>query len=199
MFTYPQYFIGLNGPPGAGKDMLAGGIYHDPEFKKNFLIHSIKYAAPLKAAVHTLFGGEYSEEAKDRPSPYGPTWRGLYIGMSEIYAKQVTGNPEIFGEILVQRMKVGKVSEKRPTLWVCSDCGFEAEQNPVIRYLGADNCLYISVQREGHDFANDSRSYIQPVGVSTLRYSNKWPSVPGARADFNYLLSAILLDKGWIS
>lgn len=182
--TQPIYFIGLNGPPGAGKDTLAQALMDSTELNNLVLTHHVKFAAPLKDAVHALFGGVYNEERKNQPSPYGPTWRQLYIGMSEDYAKKITENESIFGVLMVERIEAAIKSSNRPTMFICSDCGFEPEQWPVIEHLGADNCLYWNIHRDGHSFASDSRGYIRPVGVPTLDFWNWHESVEDVKASF---------------
>ena len=194
--TQPQYFVGFNGPPGAGKDTLVDGLAIHPWMNDNFLIQRVKYAYPLKAATHALFGGEYTEAAKDKPSGYGPTWRELYIGMSEFYAKVLCGD-QVFGRILVNRMKDGIVSSRKPTIWLCSDCGFEPEQAPVIEYLGTNNVKYIQVHRTGHTFAGDSRGYINPPGVQTIEYWNSAQSPGMAQDEFVFYFMQLINEWGW--
>jgi hypothetical protein len=196
MNEQPQYFIGFNGPPGAGKDTLANGLANNPWIAQHFLVHQVKFAATLKAAVHTLFGVEATEAEKDQPSPYGPTWRQLYIGMSEAYAKKVTDNESIFGHILVERMKLGLASSQKPTLWLASDCGFEPEQYPVITHLGSDQVKYIQVHRDGCSFSGDSRGWINP-GPQMLEYWNIMGSALDAQTDFNFHVLQLINDWGW--
>lgn len=194
--TQPQYFLGLNGPPGSGKDTLADGLAVHPWVQEHFLVQQVKYSAPLKHAAHALFGGEYTEAGKAEKSPYGPTWRELYISLSENYAKPYLGD-QIFGQILVERMKAGMTSSRKPTIWLCSDCGFLEEQAPVINHLGPQNCKYINLVRDGYSFAGDSRSYIKPVGCETLTYNNFAATPRDAQVEFNFHLMQLINDWGW--
>lgn len=182
--TQPVYFIGLNGPPGVGKDTFAQVLMNSPVLDSLALCHHVKFAAPLKAAAHALFGGHYDEGRKNQPSPYGPTWRELYIGMSEDYAKKITDNESIFGVLMVERIQEAIKASGRPTMFICSDCGFEPEQWPVIEHVGADNCLYWNIHRDGHTFSNDSRGYIKPVGVPTMEFWNWHEKVETSQESF---------------
>lgn len=165
--------IFFNGPPRAGKDAAARFLHNSQLGSKEKRVYkaSIKMAAPLKNAVHSLFGlhgvphGAF-EHSKDKPSPmleqYKP--RDLYISMSEDYVKKHF-DEFFFGKIAVTQVKEALSSVPKCTpgdimLILVSDSGFAPEALPLIEEYGAENCLLVRLRREGCDFRNDSRSYI---------------------------------------
>lgn len=191
-----KLFLGLNGPPGSGKDTMAEALVESTWFTQNFNVRLVKFADPLKAATHTLFGGRYSEEQKNKPSPWGPTWRQLYIGMSEDYAKRHCGQ-DIFGKLMLERILHDYGNPSVPLLFVCSDCGFLPEQLPVVERLGANQCAWVQLHRPGTNFLGDSRSYIEvPGAVNTIFGNNK--ALDQSKADFVTHVQKITFELGWV-
>jgi hypothetical protein len=164
-----QKIILFNGPPSSGKDLAVR--YICAAFSSEMLDSAYKHmkmAAPLKKAVHALYGLFHSpehydlpayEKDKDRPHPtmFGLTPRQAYIAMSEEYCKLKHGS-DFFGRLFVQR-----VLSDRANYILCSDGGFVDEWIPVIDHFGAKNVAVMEIHPDGDtssSFANDSRSYI---------------------------------------
>lgn len=194
-----KFFLGLNGPPGSGKDTLALALYNSQEVRNYFNIYHMKFAEPLKAATHMLFGGKYTEEGKSQASPYGPTWRELYIGMSELYAKVLVG-PDVFGKIMVDSVKTEEAQwfpSALPRLYLCSDCGFLDEQLPVIEHFGAVNYSLVHLIRDKATFDGDSRSLIYPIGVPMHAFDNNLPKAEAEKAFVEKMMKGFK-DMGWV-
>ena len=146
----------FNAPPGAGKDTAALYLVNNI---KNCKLD--KFARVLKERTHALYGFperdfRYYENIKDIPSKdfLGLTPRQAYIKVSENYFKPIHGE-KIFGEILSKELD--KISEK---IIAISDSGFKEEAKVLIKKYGAQNILLIKIHRNGYNFSEDSRNYI---------------------------------------
>lgn len=167
MSAQPRIIL-LNGPPQAGKDTAAQAIATAwPHARVD------RFAGPLKAATHTLFGLDPNPDAfetvKNLPCEEfgGLTPRAAYIIMSERAIKPAFG-VDFFGNALVRRLAGAALA-------VVPDSGFEAEAEPVISHFGPANVLLLRVHRPGFDFRQDSRSYIEIPGVATMDVRNTGP------------------------
>lgn len=150
----------LNGPPRSGKDF--GAEYLQDKLRG---AHA-KFADDIKERTHDLYGlrgwggkprsADYFEEFKDEPLDefLGATPRQAYISVGESF-KKLHGQG-IWGKLLVKDIR-GLPSDK--TI-VISDSGFVEEALELVKEFGADNILLVRISREGYDFSNDSRSYI---------------------------------------
>lgn len=154
----------LNGPPRSGKDTAYRGL-------KNaypLMFERIKFATPLKEACHILLGNEYSEDEfeneKDVASDYffGVSPREFYIELAEHIKDKYT--KEFFGYIFLRRYRWGGCETFTPQpIVIISDCGFKEELQPLIRFFGLNEMALIRIHRQGKDFSNDSRGYIENV------------------------------------
>lgn len=196
----------FNGPPHCGKDTAVG-------IAKNFLngnfavgglipyrpIH-FKFADPLKAAAHALYGIPYSCEYyekefgngwKDAPQVefFGATPRSEYIALSEQYAKSRHG-VTVFGRVAARRVAL----EKQANVFLFSDSGFAVEASPIVSLVGKNNVFVVELSRPGSDFSNDSRSYIGEElnrlvgdGIEVLRIPNS-----GDKEDLRLLIQGAM-------
>jgi hypothetical protein len=162
-----RYAIVLNGPPGSGKDFAAKLLvpFINQEYPWVQARH-MKFAKPLKEAVHKLLAIPHSPEEmegdkKDEKTRlfYGMSPREAYIAMSEDFAKKHFGT-DVFGRLAVRQMQFAA----NTNCAVFSDGGFVEELLPVIDFVGIKHFLIIeiSASRNGKvlTFANDSRDYV---------------------------------------
>lgn len=168
--------IALNGPPRSGKDTVGG------EFVKTLRdAREFKFASPLKRATHASFNlmvpENFFEDVKDqqREEFFGRTPRQAYINHSEFYMKPLYGK-DIYGKLMARQLRHYSGKKGGPKYAVITDCGFIEE---LLALQDAHNIILIRVLREGHDFKNDSRSYIHwhrmvefnnTDGLDMLRY-----------------------------
>lgn len=164
----------FNGPPRSGKDTaasIAQGLFYNSQI--------MKFAMPLKRAVAALyFGGhmedfkEYDEELKSIPQEvfYGKSAREVQIAISEVLMKPLH-NQYIFGNILVR--DIMRLPTETEVIFI-PDSGFVSEAEVLIDTFGPDNVLLINLYREGTDFNNDSRNYIdlKHLGVQNIHLYN---------------------------
>jgi hypothetical protein len=165
-------FVLLNGPPHCGKDTA---VQHLAPY---ITFQHLKFAAPIKRMVSALLGCTAStlEEIKDTPNRMlrfenhatsrDDTPRELLIALSEQLLKKRYGN-SYFGNVLWSEAALS--SSK---LFLVSDCGFSEEVGRLIHSAGAKNCLLIRIHRDGTNFDNDSRSYLNIPSVKTLDIPN---------------------------
>jgi hypothetical protein len=167
----------INGPKGSGKDTAADEIVRSFSARK----YGMKY--PIRDAIRGFLDiddlRDYnaffeSREAKDKPAnvTFGLTPREMLISFSEDWAKQKFGD-DVFGRLAVRRLS-GPVGVD---ITAISDIGFRSEMVPVIDRFGADNCFLIRLYRPGHDYAGDSRGYVDPegLGINYIDIHNRYP------------------------
>jgi len=160
----------FNGPPRSGKDTATGMAL---EYLGKRAVH-YRFAAPLKDAIHGLFGmggvkHEHFDMVKNDPSDifFGMTPRNAYIWLSEEVAKPKFGS-DFFARVAVNAIR--NLSEDRTI--VISDCGFNEEVEALRKEFGSENILVIYLEREGTDFSKDSRSYISAPLCKTCSIVN---------------------------
>jgi hypothetical protein len=173
-----MYVIFINGPAGSGKDTAGKLIelctYDVPQGGIAPMVHLMKFAAPLKRAVHALLGIEnatidaYEGPAKEEQHAefFGVTPRQAYIAMSEKLAKPLWGQ-DFFGLVAM------RAALRHPhSMVVFTDSGFAREAMPLIAQVGTKRCLLIRLHRDGKTFEGDIRSYIDLDGVQTVDIEN---------------------------
>lgn len=158
-----QKIILINGPPRSGKDTV-GQI-----LRLHFHATVDKFARVLKDKAHELYGmsnlshDAYEEKKEDQlPVFLGKTPREVYIALSETYFKPLHGI-DIFGKLLWQDIR------RVDGIIAITDSGFEPEARYLIDQVGPENVRLIRVYRDGCDFSNDSRSYIN-LGPDVLTF-----------------------------
>lgn len=143
----------FNGPPGSGKDTISAIVAE----KLNAAIERFRCDDTTRA----FFGitPEEWEEMyeirahKENPSIVlgGMSPREASIHVHENIYKATFGR-DYFGLLTACRIRDG--------LTVITDGGFNEELRAVVNMHGADNVMLIRVTREGTDYSNDSRGFI---------------------------------------
>lgn len=154
------YLIGLSGPPRSGKDTL-GNLVAGILREKGVEVEVHALSLPMRLAVYGMLGLTYSEEHyeanKDTPFATGSggvtTIRQEMISLSEDHVKPRLGH-DWWGYALLNRTRLGT------GVIIVTDMGFPAEHDVFVKTFGKAHCAWIHVHREGHDFSNDSRSYV---------------------------------------
>jgi hypothetical protein len=166
--------IVFNGPPRSGKDSAT-------DFAMKYLGKRglrYRFAAPLKAATHAIFGLtdtgiEAFNYTKEIPNPNmeGMTPRNAYIWLSEEVLKPKFGR-NFFGKLAVRTIKyrLSQKSEAEPIV-VISDCGFIEEVQCLIEAFGAENVNVVHLYRPDTNYSNDSRGYVD-AGIKHLVFNN---------------------------
>ena len=155
----------VNGPPHCGKDTVAYML------EEHFLtkVHLEKFAAPLKITAPVLYNiSQHDWETKydtmeNKGTPFdvffGKTPREVQIAISEALMKPLHGN-DIFGRLLIRRCESDPIWLFNRDAIVISDSGFREEAEVVIDKYGTDNVQLWRLHRDGCDYSDDSRGYI---------------------------------------
>lgn len=176
----------LNGPPRCGKDTIANIL--KAELHDQYIINTedaplinaevIKFADPLRhsmqAFLSPLMLGHARpmqndlwslklEEIKSRFIIDDKTVRDCMISLSEDWAKEFF-HPGIFGEITACKIDALMQKDKFNVFFI-SDSGFASEARELTSTLGDDAVELIKVFRNGCDFTNDSRDYINILDI----------------------------------
>ncbi len=159
----------FNGPPGSGKDTgasLLNEILRQSQPKDTISIFFVPLAAPLKEACHALLSlpRNYKPQDKDAldEAMLNYTPRRFYINMSESLKHSKYFAPTLLGHLWINKVKLiylWAARNYRPVLFI-TDCGFDYELEPIVKYIGAQYMLGFNLYRDGCSFANDSRDYI---------------------------------------
>lgn len=173
MVRYATKIIFLNGPPRSGKDTLAQALWEE-----NKSLLRMPLAQVLKARTHAALGinkpWNFYENRKDEHLDqfYGLTPRQAYIWFSEKVMKPKFGN-DIFARLWFDRFRTTMSSYGHPNLTgisgvLITDVGFIEEVRYIATLFGRKNCTFVSLWRDGCDFKNDSRSYLNPHDIALL-------------------------------
>lgn len=154
--------IVLNGPPGVGKDTLAGLLCD----KYNIGFASFKQ--PMWDITKAVLGEEifreftrryHTRELKEAPwgALGGLSPRGFFIHISESWCKPLLGD-KYFGEQLKAATASGN--------FIVADGGFPEELVPSL--LAGAKVIVVRLHREGFTFDGDSRNYVKEEQLSYL-------------------------------
>ena len=154
------YLVGLSGPPRSGKDTL-GSLVADVLREKGVEVEVHALSLPMRLAVYGMLGLDYTvehyEANKDRPIQVEgdrvTTIRQEMIALSEHHVKPRLGHGW-WARALLNRTRLSS------GVIIVTDMGFPAEHDVFAETFGKSHCAWIHVHREGHDFSQDSRSYI---------------------------------------
>ena len=157
----PQVVL-FNGPAGSGKD-YAAKILMDFHKAEHFSFKSM-----VEMVVINLYGldmddwyfwmSSQEEKGKSRVELNGMSARECLIYVSEDMIKPHFGKDWI---ATTTAKTVSAINPHSPLL-VCSDLGFQEELDASITQWGYGNVHLVLLQREGHTFKGDSRSYVKP-------------------------------------
>lgn len=179
MGDWPTYLIGLSGPPRSGKDTL-GNLVRDALISRQTPAECLALSLPMRHAVYGMLGMAYSDAHYDRHKDdtftvgHGRTTtiRQEMIALSEHHIKPRLGHGW-WARALINRMRLPKGG-----VLIITDMGFAAEHDTFVEEFGAENCAWFHIHRNGHDFSNDSRSY---VGKGSNIYNNDNPTAEALR------------------
>jgi len=169
--------IWFNGPPKSGKDTCAN--YIRDKLGADYCLH-IKLADPINNALRGLFSHideetwiELRESKKDTKVDVlmNKSLRDSFISFSEDWAKNFYG-PDIFGLIAAETIKLAIKQNKNIHTVVFSDSGFVEELLAIKRVISHANHYLIRIHREGCNYINDSRSYLNNVCETELDIQN---------------------------
>jgi hypothetical protein len=177
-----MFVLLVNGPPRSGKDTFADMI-SDIASKDGPGGRQFKFADPVKKGAHASLGimspPEHYDLVKDRPHDdfFGLTPRQAYINHSEKYMKPIYGQ-DVFGKLAARQLSHLAKRRNGFALAVFSDCGFKAEVECVSKLFRS---ALVRLYRDGCDFTNDSRSYLEDVSVPNIWDISNNSTIPDLR------------------
>ena len=159
----------FNGPPGCGKDHaikhLCRTVSHSFSVKTSYYPRE----AIINAfGIHKFESDDHYNQYKDVPLQElgGMSFRQAMIAFSENFMKPTFGR-DIFGKVMARDLEHIKHLGCR---FVFTDCGFSEEIVGLIENMDKGNVNLIQVQRIGHSFDGDSRSYVDPKECDIANY-----------------------------
>ena len=145
----------LNGPPRSGKDTAA-------MFIKRHLPGTVEYkmSAPLKRGIQTIYGFnadacKFVDKEPDTKTRllHGQTYRVVQIRLFQHLAA-------IHGETILADLAITAFPSIMAKHVVISDCGMTIEATKIAAHAGYGNTALIQLHRNGCDFSNDIREYV---------------------------------------
>lgn len=202
---FKTHCIMLNGPPRSGKDSFADAVVGIDKAGKGHVIVRASFGQVLRQSVRpfTCATGapndprewdRWYREKKDIPMheilnvPRTiRTLRDVMIDLSEKWAKDNFGQ-NIYGKIVLRQwLNIVKHTQEKHgndegigdlkfTL-VITDLGFTDEAKVLLDFFPPEEVTIVQVHREGCDFFNDSRSYVELPNVVTWNAENREDTV----------------------
>jgi hypothetical protein len=161
----------LNGPPGAGKDTLANLVVERwpkvalTQCKRATLrmaAESSDLTPEVKAVIAEAWDPSTSHTFKDTPHPVlgGQTPRKVFIDFCNLMRER--HGPDCFVVHTVKHVREltrELEADGSSAVIIITDIGFQNELDVLAREFPTELCL-VRIEREGHTFANDIRTYL---------------------------------------
>ncbi len=145
----------LNGAPRSGKDTLANYLVSQGLAKEH-----LKYANGVREVANVIYPtiDWYNDEIKDEPQAElsFKTPRQVLIGVGMGMRENVCKN--VWVDAIINKIDVSNYNYDETI--VISDCGFQNEVDLMVNRYGANNVILLQIYRDGYDFKNDSRGYV---------------------------------------
>lgn len=193
-----MFFVGFNGPPQSGKDTMARMLADKMDSAGVTLpVREVSLSTPLRRIAYQMVGWTYSE-SEERDGGYEAfktkwfaqfdrTGRELMIDVSERFLKPVYGQQVMADLLLCELSGFTGVALIR-------DCGFQVEAAHLSRLLGFRKLYVARVKRDGCDFSNDSREWVEhPFSAD---YPNNG-SLDDLRTEAGRLYGRLVNQMGW--
>lgn len=145
--------IVLNGPPRAGKDTAIAIL--EKVFPESDVY---QFFRPIKELLHRELSlnvaHDHYEVLKDTPLPEfgGMTPRQAYIDKGDRMQAE-------FGHSILLDTYFEAISSSNAPILVTT-CGMDSEALEIASIFGPDNVIVIRIHKDGHDFSQDSRSWV---------------------------------------
>lgn len=158
--SMPKIVILFNGPKRAGKDTASAALAD----AAGTAVRLLKFTDPVKRLAHETRGIErptwWFEPVKDAPLAEfgGLTPRQAYIATGDRLREER-------GEDAVAKLFVEAMAACGAEIVVGSDLGREAEAALAAEAVGAENVFILRIHRDGHDFREDCRGWIDVPGI----------------------------------
>lgn len=196
-----MYVVCFNGPPGAGKDLAAEMLVQHLDDKTNIPVRQESLSFPLRTIAYAMteYSGMRSGFDYDTfkqtlfPQFGGRTGRELMIDVSESFLKPRYSR-QIMVEMLIER---NRFIENNGLLLI-RDSGFQHEASALFAEYGTRNVYVVRMNREGCDFSNDSREWVNhhDSGCSTDIHNNG--TLDDLRTEVVRVYGRLVNQMGWV-
>lgn len=164
----------FNGAPGTGKDEAAHFLVNlhgltELSFKQQLFTETFKHFDVSEEWFMNGYSDREVKEKKKEVALGNRTRREALIHVSEDILKPLHGK-QVFGDCVAEKI----VDSKEYAL---SDCGFSEEVVPIINTVGTENVCLIRLLRDGCDFSNDSRRYVNADTFDEIVLGHKTPII----------------------
>jgi hypothetical protein len=159
------FVIGLNGPPGCGKDTVGKALVELFDRIHGVKPYRMAVAGPLRVMASQILGVDMTDDAvyaQAKETAFAhlgmETGRQVMIGLSEDYLKPRYG---------LEAIAAGRVRHVEGLAWrrpdgqrivVITDVGFKIER--VVFERAFKNSAWIQIHRPGTSFEGDSRQWV---------------------------------------
>lgn len=165
-----MHIVLFNGPPRSGKDTLAKMVQNHLK-SQGFDARIDHLSEPLRRIAYQMCDMTYGAPGALDYELFKTTWfaqfdrtgRQLMIDISESFLKQQYGQ-HIMANMLFERN--AGCAEK---VILVPDSGFQAETNRLCNIYLPSNVYLVNVMRNGCDFTNDSREWVNHPGASRMQ------------------------------
>lgn len=154
-----MYCVVFNGPPRSGKDTLAQMLVEHMDSRITAPVKQESLSLPLRHIAYSMVGRTYEDSTYEdfKRELFGEfnftDGRHLMIDVSESFLKPV------YGQSIMANMLITRNSDFDGLLLI-RDGGFQIEVNPLLTAYGTRNVYIVRVERDGCDFSNDSREWV---------------------------------------
>lgn len=173
METGKQLVFVLNGPPRAGKNTGIDAL--EVAFPGSEIF---EFFRPVKELLHRELGMDvrydHFEDVKDEPREEfsGSTPRFAYIARGDALEAE-------FGPTALTDLYFREVARCNAPVLITT-CGKDSEAIKLASIFGNENTLFLRIHREGKDFSQDSRSWVESSHLNIRDVTN----VPGDPASY---------------
>jgi hypothetical protein len=157
--------IGLNGPPGCGKNAVADELCHIFDRVYGITPYVTAIAEPLRRAASAIIGVDLTNDlayAKAKATCYphldDETAREVMINLTESYLKPRYGREIWVASTIRTISKLAWHCEPRKRLVILTDVGFPYEREALEAFYV--DTAFVELDRPGHSYVGDSRGPI---------------------------------------
>lgn len=183
----------LNAPPSSGKTVAQNHLFNEEGFTCfSFKSKLIDLVISVYNIDPEVWWDWYTTEGKEIPRKElnGKSCRQALIHMSEEVIKPAFGK-DYFGKIsgvkILQHIDrtFGEVLQ-----YASDDGGFDEEVEALGEVIGFENIYIIQIYRDGYNYSNDSRKYIDTEKIPDQNYISIYNN--GTEDEFLYEISEIV-------
>lgn len=189
-----MYIVGFNGPPRSGKDTMARMLAEHLDSKTNLPVREVSLSMPLRRIAYAMVnfigetdGPDYERFKVTHFPQFDRAGRHLMIDVSESFLKPTYGQ-QVMADLLIEDL-VGFDG-----IVLIRDMGFQVELDTLAKLIGFHQVYAVRVSREGCDFGNDSRFWVQHPFSANVRNNG---TLDDLRTEAVRIYGRMVNQMGW--